>query len=58
MSNMEFKRQVDLPKDIRDGYPLTDDLKAIKQKNETAFRKYGENQVKHNRWGGPVCPPR
>ncbi|MCR5112938.1 MAG: 3-deoxy-7-phosphoheptulonate synthase [Acholeplasmatales bacterium] len=39
MSNMEFKRKVDIPKDIRERYPLTDDLKAIKQKNDEEIRK-------------------
>ena len=39
MGNMEFIRKVDLPKTIREKYPLDDDLKKIKAENDLALRK-------------------
>ena len=39
MGNMEFIRKVDLPKIIREKYPLDDDLKKVKAANDLALRK-------------------
>ena len=38
MGNMEFVRKVDLPKVIRDRYPLDDELKKVKAQNDLALR--------------------
>ena len=38
MGNMEFIRKVDLPKVIRDRYPLDDELKKVKAQNDLALR--------------------
>ena len=39
MGNMEFVRKVDLPKVIREKYPLDDELKKVKAANDLALRK-------------------
>ena len=38
MSNMDFKRKVLIPKDIREQYPLSDDLVKIKEENDRQIR--------------------
>ena len=39
MGSMEFKRKVDLPKEIRERYPLDENLRKIKEENDLVLRK-------------------
>ncbi len=37
--NMDFKRKLPIPKDIKEMYPLTEDLRKIKEANDAEIRK-------------------
>ena len=37
--NMEFYRKLPIPKDIKEQYPLSKELMAVKEKNDEAIRK-------------------
>ena len=39
MGKMEFKRKVDLPKEIRERYPLDENLRKIKEQNDLVLKK-------------------